>query len=291
MCRLLAYVGQSPLALSELFIYPNNALIRQSYAAKEGSHAVSADGFGLAWYNEDIDGEPGIFRSTQPAWNDANFDSITRKIASRCFLGHVRASTVGVVSINNCHPFFHKKYSLIHNGTIYHFDAIKRRLLNTLSDSVFFNIKAQTDSEHLFYLILEKLFTQNLLLEMAVLHAFRWIINQQQALPETHFSCLNIVITNGEELVATRCVTKNQQALSLYYTDRPLHMHTPTAGIPALTTSPLMVSPTQSWIIASEPLSSTKQYWHPVPVNHYMYIDLSRRMHIKPMPEWVWQSR
>ena len=112
MCRLIGYRGKTSISLSELIEKPENSLIKQSLETKLGKKGINADGFGISWYNQDIDNTPGIFKSTQPAWNDNNLKHLCNKLLSNCFLGHVRASTVGDVTINNCHPFSYKNILL-----------------------------------------------------------------------------------------------------------------------------------------------------------------------------------
>ena len=218
MCRLIGYRGKTNILLSELVEKPENSLIKQSLETKLGKKGINADGFGISWYNQDIDDTPGIFKSTQPAWNDGNLKHICNKISSNCFLGHVRASTVGDVTINNCHPFSHLKYSFIHNGTIKHFEKIRRPLLNVLDEKLFYRIKAQTDSEHLFFLIMHFLLNDaEQSLEQSILKAFSWVIENQHQEDEEHFSKLNIIITDGNNIIATRFASKNNEAIPLYY--------------------------------------------------------------------------
>ena len=90
MCRWLAYMGP-PLEIAALVLRPKQSLIRQSLSANLGVTPVNGDGFGLAWWNGKP--EPGIFRDTQPAWNDANLKSLAEQISSPLFMAHVRAST------------------------------------------------------------------------------------------------------------------------------------------------------------------------------------------------------
>ena len=117
MCRFLAYLGYSPIGIGQLIEAPSNSLINQSHARRGSMGGINGDGFGLAWYNGTQDTEPGLFKSTQPAWNDANLRHLSRKISSSCFMAHVRASTVGDVSQDNCHPFSYGPYTFVHNGT------------------------------------------------------------------------------------------------------------------------------------------------------------------------------
>lgn len=85
MCRLIGYRGKTSILISELIEKPENSLIKQSLETKLGKKGINADGFGISWYNQDIDDTPGIFKSTQPAWNDNNLKHICNKILSNCF--------------------------------------------------------------------------------------------------------------------------------------------------------------------------------------------------------------
>ena len=278
MCRFVAYIGKKPILLKELLEKHNNSLINQSKEAREGINGLNADGFGLAWYDQDIEPEPGIFKSIQPAWNDANLKHIASKIKSSCFLGHVRASTVGDVSINNCHPFTYRKYAFVHNGTIRHFEKVRRPLMNQLDDEFFDAIKAQTDSEHLFYLIMQCLkHNPNYTLEQAVTNAFKYIVDWQKVEGKESFSRLNIVITDGNQLVATRFVTKGYDPLSLHYAighcvDESEDEH-------------LLITGKKSGavIIASEPLTDYAREWQEVPNNHSIVINPDLSIHFKPI--------
>ena len=219
MCRFLAYFGNEKSLLSDLLEKPSNSLIAQSRHAKICRHgfSVNADGFGFAWYDRDIEDNPGLFRSIQPAWNNNNFRNITRKIKSSCFLAHVRALTVGDVTKNNSHPFCYKNYSFVHNGTINNFQEMRLDIANEIGNSLFNNIKGQTDSEHLFFLIMHFLHhNKKCNLESAVRKAFDWVIKKQEKNSDDIFSLLNIAITDGCQLIVTRFASKNNPALSLY---------------------------------------------------------------------------
>ncbi len=265
MCRFVAYLGKTDILLGELLEKPENSLISQSRQAQKDTHNINADGFGLAWYNKEVSPEAGIFRSTQPAWNNSNLRHLSSKVKSNCFLGHVRDSTVGDVTVNNCHPFAYQQYSFVHNGTIAHFEKVRRALMQELDDEIFSKVKAQTDSEHLFFLIMQFLKNDpNHSLEQAVLKTFQWIVNFQEKSDAEHFSRLNIVITDGEELISTRFVTKEQPAFSLYYAvGKTLKL---SSAVPKMVGG----STQNTVIVASEPLTDCGQGWQEVPVNHYL---------------------
>jgi ergothioneine biosynthesis protein EgtC len=272
MCRFVAYSGVNPILLKEIIADPENSLINQSKQAREGLHGINADGFGIAWYNQNIDPTPGVFKSIQPAWNDRNLHHIVRKIETNCFLGHVRASTVGDVTLNNCHPFTYENYSMVHNGTIRQFLALRRDLTDELDDVFFNHIKAQTDSEHLFALIMNFLHKDPARsLEQAVKKAFIWVEKNQAKRDEEHFSRLNIGITDGKEMIITRYVTKGYDPLSLYYASKTYRSDsTPTTSCDTLRT-----------LVASEPLNDFAHDWTEVPSNHYLHITPDHQMVIK----------
>lgn len=258
MCRFAAYIGKKPILMSEIIYKPENSLINQSNNAKESSTNINADGFGISWYDRSIDEKPGIFRSIQPAWNDRNLLHLTNKIKTKSFLAHIRASTVGDVTLNNCHPFAYEQYSLVHNGTVRGFEKIRRRLINELDEEIFSLIKAQTDSEHLFFLIINFLIQdRERNIETAIRKAFNWVSTSQVNLESENYSKLNIVLTDGISLIATRFATKNNKPLSLYYTQLESKK-----------------GEVQGTIIASEPLTNFRNDWHEVPENHYIKTDI-----------------
>jgi len=270
MCRFVSYIGNKPIIIKDLIEAPSNSLIKQSRHAKQGQHGINADGFGLAWYNKEIEDNPGIFKSIQPAWNDKNLIHLSSKITSNCFLGHVRASTVGDVEINNCHPFFHKQYCFVHNGTIRFFEKVRRDLMNELNDTYYGQIKSQTDSELLFFLIMQFLdLDPKHNLENSIISAFKQVLELQKNHDLDHFSRLNIVITDGSQMIATRFVSKNKEPLSLYYTTHGFF----NSG----TSKHLSYEQAEYVIIASEPLNDFDHEWNEISPNKYLTVksDLS----------------
>jgi len=209
MCRFIAYKGKKPIVLKTLFIESENSLLKQSRLAKEAKTGLNADGFGLGWYDQRIDADPAIFKSIQPAFNDENLIHIASKVLSDCFIGHVRASTVGEVSISNCHPFSYKQFLFAHNGTIHHFDKIKKDLLLYLDEDYFSKIKGKTDSEHFFYLlsnIIEKKMKDFHVNSIAkACKDSIEIVKQMFFKKKLEYKChLNFVITDGKQMLAVR---------------------------------------------------------------------------------------
>jgi predicted glutamine amidotransferase len=151
MCRWMAYVGD-PVRLSELLIEPEHSLIDQSLHSRLGATTTNGDGFGIGWYG--VGDTPGVFHSTDPAWNDRNLKELAEHLVSPLLFAHIRASTGGAIQQTNCHPFRHGRWLWMHNGLIGGFSAIKRDLALAVEPSLFPAIEGTTDSELFFYLAL-----------------------------------------------------------------------------------------------------------------------------------------
>ena len=151
MCRWLAYTG-SPILLTDVLYTPVHSLIDQSLHSTLGAETTNGDGFGIGWY--DAAAVPGIFRSIEPAWNDQNLRELTGHVSSPLFFAHIRAAIGSAVQQTNCHPFRHGRWLWMHNGFIDGFATIKRDLVLAIDESLFPEIKGQTDTEVLFHLAL-----------------------------------------------------------------------------------------------------------------------------------------
>ncbi len=151
MCRWLAYTG-SPILLSDVLYTPVHSLIDQSLHSRLGAETTNGDGFGVGWYGAPP--IPGVFHSTEPAWNDQNLRELAGHVSSPLFFTHIRAAIGSAVQQTNCHPFRHGRWLFMHNGFIDGFAAIKRDLVLAVDESLYPEIKGQTDTEVLFYLAL-----------------------------------------------------------------------------------------------------------------------------------------
>jgi predicted glutamine amidotransferase len=151
MCRWLAYSG-SPVLIQDALFTPAHSLIDQSLHSRLGAEPTNGDGFGIGWY--DSEPTPGVFRSIEPAWNDYNLRELAAHVRSGLFFAHIRAAIGSAVQQTNCHPFRHGRVLFMHNGFIADFSAIKRDLVLAVDDSLYSEIKGQTDTEMLFYLAL-----------------------------------------------------------------------------------------------------------------------------------------
>jgi glutamine amidotransferase len=217
MCRLLGYLGP-PIALDKLLYKPEHSLIVQSYQPREmNSGLLNVDGFGVGWYHPQRETNPFIYKNILPIWNDINLPSLSRYVESGCVLAYVRSATSGqAVDLSNCQPFEQQRLLCIHNGRIENFrQTLYRPLRNRLSDDAYHAIKGNTDSEHLFALLLDQLQANpSASLEQALQNA---LLNLNQLAKSHHVATsANIVVSDGHCLVASRFAS-DIQAPSLYW--------------------------------------------------------------------------
>ena len=268
MCRFTAYLGNKEIILHHILAETDHSLVSQSHSAKECAlSGVNGDGFGIGWYNQKIDKYPALFKSTLPAWNDENLKNVTKKISSNCFIGHVRAATVGTVDFSNCHPFTNRDLMFVHNGQIDFFSLIKKTIIAKISSIHLSNIKGQTDSEYILALICTFIDTykENTITVKTLTRAFMDTIteinNIQNALCKCSSSKLNLLITNGKILAASKYSTNpEEETLSLYYSTLFLNNSH---------------SKETAWkkVFISSEILDCSQDWISVPSNHFLTID------------------
>lgn len=152
MCRWLAAYTGSPILLERALYAPAHSLIDQSLHSELGAEATNGDGFGVGWYDDQP--TPGVFRSIEPAWNDANLRELAAHVRSSLFFAHIRAAIGSAVQQTNCHPFRHGRWLFMHNGFVADLATVKRDLVLAVDESLYPEIAGQADTELLFYLAL-----------------------------------------------------------------------------------------------------------------------------------------
>jgi predicted glutamine amidotransferase len=151
MCRWMAYFGD-PVPADELLFRPRHSIIDQSLQAQLGEFTTNGDGFGIGWYGNGT--TPALYKSTHPAWNDANLREVAGQMHTPLLFAHVRASTGTPVQRSNCHPFRHGRWLWMHNGWLAGFQEVKRDLRMAVDSSLYPGVEGSTDTETLFYLAL-----------------------------------------------------------------------------------------------------------------------------------------
>jgi glutamine amidotransferase len=132
-----------------------------------------------------------------------------------------------VTLVLQCHPFAYGPYMFMHNGIISGFSAIRRKLLEGLSDAAYDAVASfHSDSAVSFALFLSFLPSMDehhsADVMLLALHKTLEFIGDTQAkagiVGDT--SLLNFVVTDGLTLVATRCVApSSHNPASLYYAE------------------------------------------------------------------------
>ncbi|MDX1667373.1 MAG: class II glutamine amidotransferase [Saprospiraceae bacterium] len=277
MCRFLSYLGP-PITIDELLVKPDHSLINQSYDAKEMSEPLNGDGFGLGWYVRKVRQHPGLFRSITPAWNNQNLLYNASLIKTDCLFAHVRAASEGGVFEPNCHPFRYKEFLMMHNGGIRSFPKVKRKLIDWLTDEFFLWIKGQTDSEHIFALLMQNLAdikSGEASLDVAdIADGFKRTFEQlehfkREAGIEEEVSAYNMMITDGIRVFGTRYSTQPEKITPTlyYYTGNRFHCEEGETRMENREDEP-----DELVIVASERLTKRADEWKAIPPNHFIGI-------------------
>lgn len=200
----------------------------------------NADGFGIGFYTDPkLGAAPCLFTSTIPAWNCTNLQRIASKTASHLIFAHVRATTEGSLSEDNCHPFCHGSLMWMHNGGLGGWKHIKRRLGERLADKWYLGVVGGTDSEWAFALFLDTLQRMGhdpssqrpegfgpTVLRRAMLKTIAIINELIDQIPQSVIhaenvdtrSLLNFSVADGHSIICTRYVSSSSdEAASLYY--------------------------------------------------------------------------
>jgi len=254
MCRWLAYSG-SPILLTQALYEGPNSLVSQSLHSRLGAEPTNGDGFGVGWYG--APSTPGVFHSTEPAWNDSNLKELSEHISSPLFFTHIRAAIGSAVQQTNCHPFRHGNWLFMHNGYVNEFNTIKRDLILAVDPSLYAEIKGQADTEVLFYLAL------SFGLEHDPPTAVARAIGLVEAVAERHgvphpFQG-TVATTDGENIWAFRYSSERNSRTLFYTTDVPtLRKLYPGRQL-------FQEMSDNAKLIVSEPLGDVAGVWNEVP--------------------------
>ena len=280
MCRFVAYQG-SPVLLSEILLDTENSLIHQSKHAKKRRKPVNGDGFGIGWYPLTDDPEPGVLVGLEPAWASRNLKNLCRKLSAAQFFAHIRDASEGMpISQSNCHPFYDGNLLWMHNGKVNGFQHVKRRIIAQLSDDVLNSVEGNTDSEYLFALFQSLLLQQDdrslVSLATALLKTITTV--RDMVREEEKPSYLNLVVSNGQGLIATRYASQQIQPASLFYAHGQLRL-SDEDDFRIKSTSKIV----DTVAVASEPLTRFKQDWIKVERNQMLVVDADHKVSLIPI--------
>ena len=258
MCRWLAYSG-SPVLLEDLLYKPQNSLVVQGPHSRRGATTTNGDGCGGGWYAGD--GGPGLFRSTDPVWNDRNLRELSAHARAGRVFAHIRASTGSAVQQTNCHPFRYGRWLWVHTGLVRDFPRVKRELMLAVDGSLYPSIEGSTDSELLFYLAL------TLGLEEDPPGAVERMVGLVEETGRRHGTehplQMTIGTTDGKSVWAFRYSSEGKSRTLYYSTDvrtlREMYPERPR----------LQEASDETRIVVSEPLVDLAGAWTEVPESSY----------------------
>ncbi|KAF9513254.1 hypothetical protein BS47DRAFT_1344497 [Hydnum rufescens UP504] len=295
MCRVVAVKSTTPIQLAHLLTRPRHSIINQAFDSRlrlDLRRPINGDGFGVGWYDSVVDEElgchPCLFKSITPAWNNSNLNRIAEKTKSPLVFGHVRATTAGSLSQDNCHPWSYEKIMFMHNGGIAEFDKIKRKLQASLSDELFLVPQGNTDSEWAFALYLSKLpdvhareFSPAVLRD-AILETIQHLNELAREANITEPSLLNFFVTDGSTIVASRYISsKYDEAASLYFSSGTTFSEYAPGGHYRMSKSDKREN---IIMVASEPLTFEKADWMEIKTNTLIVITPKARSHVTRRP-------
>jgi predicted glutamine amidotransferase len=216
MCRWLAYSG-SPILMRQVLYGGTNSLVDQSLHSRLGAEPTNGDGFGVGWYG--APDTPGVFHSTEPAWNDSNLRELAGHISSPLFFTHIRAAIGSAVQQTNCHPFRHGHWLFMHNGYINEFAKIKRELILAVDPSLYPDIQGQADTEVLFFLALTFGLEDDPPAAVAQAIGHVEAVAERHAVPHPFQG--TVATTDGESIWAFRYSSERNSRSLFYTTDVP----------------------------------------------------------------------
>jgi predicted glutamine amidotransferase len=164
-------------------------------------------GWGLGFYQG---GEVLIRRRPIDERQEVDVAALVSDLRADVLIGHVRQATVGVLRTENTHPFRYRQWLFAQTGTVYEFERIRERLVQSVPEFLRGGIRGETDAEVVFHVFLSFLHDAGLLGdgpvgESSIRNAIRSslaVVDGMTAELGAGAAKLNIVLSNGEFVVA-----------------------------------------------------------------------------------------
>ena len=267
MCRWLAYSG-GEIPLAELIFNTDHSLIDQSLSARASVQTTNGDGFGIGWY--DGFDTPGLYKHTQPAWNDANLHDLCTHTRSPLFIAHVRASTGTAVQHSNCHPFRYGRLLFVHNGAIREYPRLRRRLTMELNDTWFGEVAGSTDSELMFLLALQFGLADDIYAGVARMAGLVEKAGREAGVK--YPLQMTLGISDGQRLYAVR-YSSERDSRTLFYSRDVGALERELGPCPPAVMKKMTAA---ARCVVSEPLSDLEELWQPIPEATFITVDGGR---------------
>jgi predicted glutamine amidotransferase len=213
MCRLLAITDGD--AKSAELVLGQFEELADCGCVPVGKPKGHKDGWGVAAFA----GEKLTVFEKEPAdaFRDANYRAVAEKIGAlnktNIVIGHLRKAVFGEAATQNTQPFAKGSFLFAHNGSVMQSEKLP------LSPGAKKQVKGETDSERLFYYILQ------MMAGTKTAHAARRALVNAVRHVKKHldYTAMNVIFTNGRYVWAVREVNaKNEHVRALklmnYYT-------------------------------------------------------------------------
>lgn len=269
MCRLYGFRATEPTKVECTLVHAQNALMVQSRRDREG--LTHGHGWGVATYE---DHHPRVERQAWAAFHGEHFERAAARIRSQTVLAHVRRATVGLPAMENTHPFTWGPWAFAHNGTIPKFPGMRDRILTAITPQRGALIKGETDSEHVFHLLMtmhEQ--APSLPLIEIVRRGVQQVISWCAEMGTADKVALNLLLTDGERLAGSRW------GRTLYYTEREAVHDCEICGFPHVDHTP--GHDYRALVVASEAISH--ETWREVPEQSVYCVTPEMRLYIEPV--------
>ncbi|MEY4731363.1 MAG: hypothetical protein RL681_309 [Candidatus Parcubacteria bacterium] len=213
MCRLLA-ITDGTTRFAEQALGEFQELADCGCVAKDAPRGHK-DGWGIAAFSS---GALAVSeKEPADAYRNAAFSTAAGKVGAlgkaNIIIGHLRKAVIGADTMHNTQPFMKNSFAFAHNGSVLRPENIP------LSPGAKKQVKGETDSEMLFYYILQ------MMAGTKTAHAARRAVVKavQHVRKHIDFTAMNIIFTNGRFVWAVREVNaKNEHVRKLkllnYYT-------------------------------------------------------------------------
>ena len=197
MCRLFATISKKKTNAQYWFFDSETPL--KLFSEKKINGGPHNSGWGIGW----LDKKWKIFKEGQESVNKYDFNNI-KDIKSNFILIHLRHASVGNSTTKNAHPFIYKDWIFEHNGGV-----DRNNLINHLNSDFKSSLTSETDSEVLFYLIMQMLEEKG-----DILTAIKESVKIIKKYP---YRALNFILSDGESVYVFRDISPKHMDKKEYY--------------------------------------------------------------------------
>lgn len=262
MCRLYGLRATHPTTPTCELIDAQNSLLEQS--AEDARGLSNLDGWGMGHVLPD--GSLDCERQIDPAHGSEAYRRRASEIESICVVAHVRRATVGAPRLENTHPFRHDGALLVHNGHVGAFERVRPRLLEAMREGWADRIRGETDSEHVFALLMSRLdegtpTAMSDVLARTVNDIRTWCEEEGTA------AALNVIWVAGDVMVGSRL------GREFHYVERDRAYECPVCGHHH---GPEDAEDYRAVVVASERI--TDETWSEVEEGHVWWVDHDVRL-------------